>query len=167
MSSQGGFLSLGLSGYAILGLVAALFVAGGVASCEHRAKLGAEQRAARIQGEFDGFVAQVARRGKEAEAEKAAVETRWKEILTDAKTQFRADLAARDAALRRLRERPPARPDGSAVPVTPCRPERADGPGGEFVPLAEYRELEARAYDDALRLTRLQDWVRSTGHPIQ
>jgi len=142
-------------------------MAGGLASCEHKAKIRAQENAARIQGEFDGFVAQVARRGKEAEDEKARIEAKWKEVLANASQRYNADIAGRDAAIRRLRERPPARPDGGSLSVIACRPEGAAQTGGEFVSLAEYRELEARAYDDALRLTRLQEWVIATGHPVE
>lgn len=165
--SESGFLSLGLTGYAIAGLLVAVLAAGGVASCEHKGKIRAQENAARIQGEFDGFVAQTKRLGDQALAEKAAIETKWKEVLANAAKRYQTDLAGRDAALRRLRERPAARPDGGAVPVIACRPAGLDGPGGEFIPLEEYRQLEARAYDDALRLTRLQEWVRDTGHPVQ
>lgn len=165
--NQRGFLSLGVMGYVVAGLVAALVVAGGVASCEHRGKVKAQEETARVRGEFDGFVAQVAKRGKEAEAEKASIEKRWKEVLANAAQRYQSDLAGRDAAIRRLRERPPARPDGGTVPIASCSPQSPDGTSGEFVSLAEYRELEARAYDDALRLSRLQAWVKDTGHPVE
>jgi hypothetical protein len=138
-----------------------------VASCEHKGKVKAQEETARVQGQFDGFVAEVARKGREAEAEKAAIETKWKEVLANAAKRYQSDVANRDAAIARLRSRPPARPDGSNVSVVAgCAPSPNAAPG-ELVPLEEYRQLEARAYDDALRLTRLQEWVRDTGHPVE
>jgi len=121
----------------------------------------------KLQAEYDTFVEGVRKRGEEQEAATKAQEAKQKEILDVTKKRYLAELANRDAAIRRLRERPPERPGGSEVPVSAgCAPS-PDGSSREFVPLEEYRQLEARAYDDALRLTRLQQWVRDTGHPIQ
>ncbi len=120
-----------------------------------------------VRAEFAGFVAEAKRKGDEQEAKTADTEKKWKEVLSNAAKRYQTDLAGRDAAIRRLRERPPVRPDSSAVPIaTGCAPS-PDGTAREWISLAEYRELEARAYDDALRLTRLQQWIRDTGHPMQ
>jgi hypothetical protein len=162
---QGGFLSLGL--YVVIALGAATLIAGGFASCEHRARKAAEAETARVQGRFDVFTAEVQRRGEEAQAEKEAIEKRWRGVLSDVKARSASDLRDRDAALARLRARPPARPDASPVPVIAECSGRTDAASGELVPLADYRALEARAYDDALRLTRLQEWVILTGHPVE
>jgi len=153
--------------YVILGLGVATLVAGGLASCEHKAKIKAQEETAKVQGEFDAFVATTERQGREAEEEKAKIEAKWKEVLTNAAKRYQTDVANRDAAIARLRSRPPSRPGGSQVPIVTCGPSSPHAAGGEFISLEEYRQLEARAYDDALRLTRLQEWVRDTGHPVQ
>jgi len=158
---------LGLTGYAIAGLALSVLVAGGVASCEHKGKVKAQEETAKVQGQFDGFVSEVKRKGEIAEAEKTAIEVKWKEVLANAAKRYRSDVASRDVAIARLRSSPPARPDGGSVPIVACRPSGANEAGGELVSLEEYRQLEARANDDALRLTRLQEWVRDTGHQVQ
>jgi hypothetical protein len=127
----------------------------------------AVQREAQVRGEFDAFVAAVKARGEERERETAKKEAEDRETFKLVKAKYAADLARRDADLRRLRERPPERPDRSEVPVTRIGPERPDGTAEKLVPLEEYRALEERAYDDALKLTRLQEWVRNVGHPTE
>jgi hypothetical protein len=51
------------------------------------------------------------------------------------------------------------------VPTVACSPAGTDGPGREqlLVGESEYRALEARAFQDAQRLTALQEWVRAQG----
>lgn len=151
----------------MLGLAAATFIASGIAGCEHKGKVAAQAETVKVQAQYDAFAEQVGERGKEREAETAKIEKTWKGVLDETKAQAKRDIAGRDAALAELRRRPPARPGGSQVPVTACRPEGTDAPGGEFVSLEEYRQLEGRAYIDAQRLTRLQAWVSATAHPIE
>ena len=120
-----------------------------------------------IRSEFSGFVIEAKRLGDAQESKTTETENKWKEVLQNASTRYQADLAGRDAAIGRLRQRPPTRPDSSPLSIaTGCAPS-PDGTASEFISLAEYRDLEARSYDDALRLTRLQEWVKNTGHPIQ
>jgi hypothetical protein len=127
----------------------------------------AQALAAQKQGELDAFVAAVKARGEERERETAAKEAKDRETFKLVKAKYAADIARRDADLKRLRERPPERPDRSEVPVTRIGPERPDGAPAQFVPLEEYRALEERSYDDALRLSRLQEWVKAVGHPVE
>ena len=127
----------------------------------------AVEREAKVRGEFDGFVAAVKARGEEQERETAKREAKDREQFKIVKAKYAADLARRDADLRRLRERPPERPDRSEVPVTTCGPGGPDATATESVPLADYRALEERAASDAQQLVRLQEWVRAIGAPIE
>ena len=153
--------------YLLMGLGAALLVATGVAGCEHKAKVTAQQETKAVRLEYGAFVEAVKRRGEEQEKAAAEKEEKDRAAFKTIQTRYQSDLARRDADLKRLRERPPTDPGGREVSVISCRPEGTNAPGPELVPLAEYRALEERSYDDALRLTRLQEWVRSTGHPEQ
>lgn len=152
---------------ALAALGIALIVAGLSARVYKSQRDHARANLEQAKAEFAGFVAAVKTRGEEQEAETARITKTHQEALRDAKTRFAADLARRDADLRRLRERPPADPGGREVPVLACGPPGADGTAAQLVSLAEYRAIEERAYDDALRLTRLQEWVRATGHPVE
>jgi hypothetical protein len=62
-------------------------------------------------------------------------------------------------AERKLRERPPVRPDGSEVSRTTCDSKGTSTAAGEFVPLEEYRALEGRSFRDTDRCTLLQQAV--------
>ena len=125
------------------------------------------EREAKVRTEFAAFVEGVKRRGEEQERETEAKEAKDRETFKTIRARYAADIASRDAALKRLRERPPTDPSGREVPLLACGPQGADGAAEKLVPLAEYRALEERAYDDALRLQRLQEWVIATGHPVE
>lgn len=127
----------------------------------------AVEREAKVRGEFAAFVEGVKQRGLEQERETAEKEAKDREQFKLIKARYSADLARRDADLKRLRDAPVTRPDSSEVPITRIGPERPNGTAAQFIPLEEYRALEERAYDDALRLTRLQEWVRAVGHPVE
>lgn len=153
--------------YLIGGLLAAVLVAGGFAGCEHRrADANAAERE-QVRAEFAGFKLEAERIGKEQEQAAKDKEASDRVIHDKTVAALQHDLAGRDAALKRLRDAPISRPDRSPVPVTSCGPKGADGATGQFISAVEYRELQSRAYDDALRLTRLQEWVKATGHPVE
>jgi hypothetical protein len=151
--------------YLLMGLGAALLISTGIAGCEHKAKVAAQQETKAVRLEYGAFVEAVKRRGEEQEKAAADKEAKDRETLKTIQTRYRADLARRDADLKRLREHPITDPGGREVPTVTCSPEGTNAAGQELVPAAEYRALEERAYDDALRLTRLQEWVRATNHP--
>lgn len=169
---QGGFLGFLLGNPALLACAAlgvALILTGLAAKVYKGQRDRARAEVVAVKAEYAGFVIAVKRRGEEQEKETAAKEEKNRATLKAIRTQYQADLARRDADLRRLRERPPARPDSSQVPLLAGRAEGADGAAGEpipSVPLADYRALEERAYDDARRLAALQRWVIETGHPV-
>lgn len=168
--SEQGFLAF-LLGNPMLALAAALaiaFVFAGLAAKGYKSQRdSARVERAAVKAEYAGFVIAVKRRGEEQEKETAAREEKDRATLKAIRAGYQADLARRDADLRRLRERPPADPSGREVPVLACGPAGADGTAAQLVPLAEYRALEERSYDDALRLTALQRWVVETRHPVQ
>ena len=127
----------------------------------------AVEREAKVRGEFSAFVEAVKKRGEEQEKATAEKEAKDRATFKTIQATYRADLARRDADLKRLRERPITDPGGREVPVVSCGPQGTDGARAEFVPASEYRALEERSYDDALKLTRLQSWVRAVGHPVE
>lgn len=99
---------------------------------------------------YANFRADVKAKGDIASAQAKAQEARQKEV----EHALSAELARADndyvAAVKRLRERPPSRPDGSSVPVASCSPQGPSGsPDAEQIPLADYRALESRAAYDA------------------
>jgi len=170
--NERGFLQFLLANPALLGLAAlgiALVVTGLAAKVYKAQRDRARAEVVTVKAEYEGFVIAVKRRGEEQEKETAAKEEKDRATLKAIRTQYQADLARRDADLRRLRERPPARPDSSPVPLLAGRPEGAHEAAGEPIPsvaLSEYRALEERAYDDARRLAALQRWVMETNHPV-
>lgn len=153
-----------IGGIALAVIIGGLFLATKVYKSQRDA---ARAETVKIQAQFDTFVDGAKKIGEEQEAKTKSQEAKQKEVLDVTKKRYLAELANRDAAIRRLRERPATRPDSSPVPVIAgCAPGTNEA-GREWVPLEEYRQLEARAYDDALRLTRLQEWVRDTGHQVR
>ena len=165
MRSQRGIGEVALIGGIVVALVVGgLFLATKVLKSQRDA---ARAETVKVQAEYDTFVEGARKLGEEQEAAAKAQEAKQQEVFDATRKRYLAELATRDAAIRRLRERPPERPDSSQVPVTACRAEGTDAASGEFVPLAEYRELEARCFNDARSLTRLQQWVIDSGHPIQ
>jgi hypothetical protein len=145
--NQRGFLPMGLLASPTLWLGIGCALLAFTTWASYNRWQAAVEREAKVRGEFSAFVEGVKKRGEEQE--KAA------------------DLARRDADLKRLRDAPISRPDRSEVPVDECGPKRTDGTRAKCLPVEEYRALEERAYDDALKLTRLQEWVRSVGHPVE
>lgn len=114
---------------------------------------------AKTRGEFSAFTAAVKARGEEAQRETDAKDRANREYFNEQKRLIAdADRRAADA-LRRLRERPPARPDGSAVPVASTCTGDVPGPASERVPLEDYRALEERAFHDARRLREMSTYI--------
>jgi len=149
------------------GLVAAVVVAGGIASCEHKRANAAEEKTARVQGQYDGY-----RLNQEALAEQEKQsndrkEKTWNETNA-ANTGTITDLRNRLA----VRVRAPAgalvRPDGSTIreaacpgPVPPGAPGQPvpAGPPEGYIPKTDYVALENRSTNDVLRLVGLQKYV--------
>jgi hypothetical protein len=114
---------------------------------------------AKLKGEYDAFVSTVRAAGEKAEREAAEQRQRNDQLYAETISNLRADIALRDGAIRRLRERAAARPDGSTVPTASQSPAGFSGPPGEYVPLEEYRALEARAYDDAFWREKMRAYL--------
>ena len=153
--------------YAFGGLVVAILVASGIAGCEHKQRVAAQAETMRVQARFDAFAEDARRLGEEQNEAALKQEERNHATLVTVAAQLNRDIANRDDAIRRLRERPIVRPDNSTVPIVAGCPEGVDGTAEERVSVTEYRALEARAYDDALHIIRLQEWVSQTGHPVE
>lgn len=167
---QVGFLAF-LLGNPLLMLSAALGIAlifTGLAAQVYKSQRDdARVELAATKAEYAGFVIAVKRRGEEQEKATSEKEEKDRATFKATRALYQDGLARRDADLRRLRGRSPADPGGREVPVLACGPAGADGASSEYLPLAEYRALEERAYDDANRLTSLQRWIVETGHPVQ
>src|SRR5512145_1976267 len=101
---------------------------------------------------------QVAAEGEEAQKAAEAKELKQQEVNREVVKSYETRLADLRARYTRLRDNP-VRPDGSAVPITACRPSSTDGTAQESVPLAEYRALESRAAEDALKVLGWQQWA--------
>lgn len=129
----------------------------------------AVEREARVRGEFDAFVSAVKARGEEQERETASKEAKNRETFKLTKARYTADLARRDADLKRLRDAP-TDPSGRPLPQFSACPGGPDGAKQEplsTVALADYTALQERSYDDALKLSRLQAWITAVGHPVE
>jgi len=142
----------------LLAIVAVLVAAAGFGAVKMHAHDQAKYET--LQLAYSNFRGDVAAKGEQANREAAAQAAKQKGV----EDALRKDLAAADSLYadlaRRLRERPPSRPDGSSVPTGTCAPAGAHGPsGGESVPLADYRALEARAAYDAQSLKLYKQWV--------
>lgn len=165
--NQKGFVAFLLSN-PLLMLAAALgiaLLATGIALKFANARLErAKEALEAVRAEYAGFRAETERAGREAEARAREKEADYKRVNDEITKQLASSDARLRAALGELRKRPPVRPDGSAVPVAACRPEGADGPpAGEWIPLAEYRALEARAAYDAQTIMLWREWATAQG----
>jgi hypothetical protein len=117
-----------------------------------------------VRGQYAAFRNETARLGKEAEEKAKAKEAQQKKVNDDLSRKLARSDADLSLARKRLREQPPVRPDGGTVPVTACRSEKTDGPGaGQWVPLEEYRQLEARALYDAQTISFWRQWATEQG----
>lgn len=116
------------------------------------------------------FRKQVEVEGEKAKAESAAKEKRQQEVNRALEKQVKDADALLAAANRRLRERPPLRPDGSEVSRAACVPEGAVGEGkepGQWVSLSDYRSLEERAARDVQTLRLVEQWITQQGLRVE
>jgi hypothetical protein len=102
-----------------------------------------------VQAAYDGFVANVKTAGEKAQREKDEQDAKNAKLHNDTVEDLRRTLASRNATITRLRNTLPS-PDGGTVSVTRCDSGGVSSPAGEFVPVADYRALQDRAYDDAV-----------------
>jgi type II secretory pathway pseudopilin PulG len=168
MNRQEGFAA-GLMIVGVIMLALSAWAMGATALAKKRANdLKTEQAAhAATQAQFEGFRLEVKRLGDEAQAKTEAELKRQVEVNNGLSRKIKA-LGAANAELNaervRLLQRPPVRPDGSPLQSTTCPPAGASGPpASEYVPLAEYRELEARAAVDARTIVLWREWATSQG----
>lgn len=119
-----------------------------------------------VQAQFGAFRMQVAAAGEKAKAEAEAKERKQAEVNHAVVADYEMRLARLRSEYQRLRERP-VRPDLSPVPITACGPTSPDGAATESVPLAEYRSLEARAAEDALKVLAWQNWAKSQNLAVE
>ena len=139
-----------------LAVIGVLVAAAGFGAAEMHKYDGARYDA--LQVSFASFRADVTAQGVVAKRAADAQDARQQEVTNALRANLALANGNYDAAARGLLQRPPARPDGSAVPVTACHPQDAAGSAsGESVPLAEYRALEARALYDVQSLDLLRD----------
>jgi len=167
---QRGFLGLlgllgGLAGQPWLWIAIGLALLGlaGWGALERQGRIAEVAKRQLVEVREAAFVKAVGDAGRIKELENDAIEAQHR----SANREVRDLLARARADDERLRDARAVRPDGSAVPVAACRPEGADRPAGEFVPLAEYRELERRARLDAIRLAGWELWRVKHGFPVE
>jgi hypothetical protein len=168
--NQRGFLPVGLLASPTLWLGIGCALLAFTTWASYNRWQAAVEREAKVRGEFAAFTEGVKQRGEEREKETADKEAKDRETFKLIKAKWTADLASRDAALQRLRDRPPTDSGGRPLSSLSACPAGPDGAAGQQIPaiaLADYRALEERSYDDALRLSRLQEWVRAIGHPVE
>lgn len=166
MFRQRGFLAFLLGNPMFLlcaGLGIALIGAGIAGKIYKAQRDGARAEVVQVKAEYAGFRMEQDRIGKAAQQAAKAKEAEQRsdnEAVIKAYERQTADLRN---ALKRLRDSPPVRPDGSSVPVLACGPSSPDGAAGQSVPIAEYRSLEDRAAQDALTIVTWQNWARLQG----
>lgn len=125
-----------------------------------------EQKSAQLVA----IVAEYDEKGRRAQAAAEAKEAQQRKVNDDLARQLAradSDLAA---ANRRLRERPPVRPDGSEVSRASCVPEGAVGASqepGQWVSLSDYRALEERAARDVQTLRFVEQWITSQNLAVE
>jgi len=121
---------------------------------------GAVKAEATCKAEHKSYVAQQQELGADAQR-KAEEKDRDNQIVLAKQARVVNKLTERAVfAERKLRERPPVRPDGSTVSSTACNSGGVSGPAGEFVSLEDYRQLELRSYRDTDKCNALQETIR-------
>lgn len=118
----------------------------------------AVEREAKIKGEYAAFIDAVKQRTLEIEAENDKRDKQWKAALADQRAAATRDRAALRADLERVRGRP-VDPGGREIPVTSCPGTGPNDVSAKLVPLTQYESLQERAANDALQVTRLQDYI--------
>lgn len=111
--------------------------------------------------QFVSFRLQVETEGKKAKAEAEAKEKRQQEVNREVAKSYESRIADLRRQYVRLRDATPVRPDGSTVPLSSCGPASPDGTASQSVSLADYRALESRAAEDALKVLAWQSWATS------
>ena len=125
-----------------------------------------EQKSAQLVA----IVTEYDEKGRRAQAAAEAKEAQQRKVNDDLTKQLAradSDLAA---ANRRLRERPPVRPDGSEVSRATCVPEGAVGESkepGQWVSLSDYRSLEERAARDVQTLRLVEQWITNQNLKVE
>ena len=157
----------GITFYALAALGVALVVVGFAAKAYKGQRDRARAEVVAVKAEFEGFVLAVQKQGEAAEAEVRAKEKRQQEVNNGIRKSYESRIAALNAHLRSLRERPPTDPSGREIPITTVRPESPDGLPSKLIPLAEWESLRDRAAADALQLVQLQEWVEKQGFPVE
>jgi hypothetical protein len=159
--NQRGFLSLGL--YVVIALGAATLIAGGVASCEHKGKIRAQEDAARIQGQFDGFVAQVKQRGEEAQREADEEKARQARVLTERSKAYEVQLAKLRADKRTVDRVLQHYIAGAGSRAVPAIPPTSDASGsGCADTVAPYRGALEKLTREAAETTLMFNECRDT-----
>lgn len=116
---------------------------------------------------FEVFQKEVALAGEKAKAEAAAKEKRQQEVNREVAKSYESRIASLRSQYNRLRQSIPVHPDGSQLSVTTCGPASPDGAAGQSVSIADYRALESRAAEDALKVILWQDWARQQGLRVE
>lgn len=109
--------------------------------------------------ELSEYQFQVAVAGGKAQAEEDAKYIEQLKKSLEQGNAYRTRLNSLRAELSRVRKH--IRPDGSEVPTIPAASGGTDGAGGQCVPVEDYRALEARAAEDALKIDEWQKWAES------
>jgi hypothetical protein len=120
-----------------------------------------------VNTQFGAFRMQVAAEGEKAKAEAEAKEKRQQEVNREVNKSYESRIADLRRQYVRLRDSTPVRPDGSAVPLAACGPASPDGAAGQSVSLADYRALESRAAEDALKVVMWQSWAKSQNLAVE
>lgn len=107
------------------------------------------------------FRKQVEVEGEKAKAESVAKEKRQQEVNREVAKSYESSIASLRSQYNRLRQSIPVHPDGSQLSVTTCGPASPDGAAGQSVSIADYRALESRAAEDALKVILWQQWATS------
>ena len=119
------------------------------------------------KAQYSAFRKQVEDEGEKAKAESVAKEKRQQEVNREVAKSYESRIASLRSQYNRLRQSIPVHPDGSQLSVTTCGPESPDGAAGQSVSIADYRALESRAAEDALKVILWQDWARQQGLRVE
>ena len=122
------------------------------------------------KAQYSAFRKQVEDEGEKAKAESVAKEKRQQEVNREVAKSYESRIASLRSQYNRLRQSIPVHPDGSQLSVSSCGPAIPDGAAGQPIPsvsLADYRALESRAAEDALKVILWQDWARQQGLRVE
>lgn len=120
-----------------------------------------------VSTQYGAFREQVRLDGEKAKAEAVSKEKRQQEVNREVAKSYESRIASLRSQYNRLRDTIPVHPDGSQLSVTTCGPASPDGTAGQSVSLADYRALESRAAEDAVKVLAWQNWARSQNLPVE